>query len=97
VRFKGETPITSRLEAGPVEVVNLIGKRSDVAIDLRVLSAGQTVQLGKGAHLAYAPAGAAKVDGHAVPADHCLRIDAPGPTMIACTGGVLLLGSVVCV
>ena len=45
VRFKGETPITSRLEAGPVEVVNLIGKRSDVAIDLRVLSAGQTVQV----------------------------------------------------
>ena len=39
VRFKGETPIKSRLEAGPVEVVNLIGKRSDVAIDLVVLAA----------------------------------------------------------
>ena len=27
VRFAGETPIVSRLEAGPVEVVNLIGDR----------------------------------------------------------------------
>src|SRR5579872_7090289 len=26
VRFAGETPITSRLDGGPVEVVNLIGR-----------------------------------------------------------------------
>src|SRR5262249_14081127 len=97
VRFAGETAITSRLEAGPVEVVNLIGKRSAVAIDLLVIFASQTAQLGKGTHLVYAAAGAAEVDGNDVPADHCLRIDAPGPTMIACTGGVLLLGSVTCV
>ena len=31
----GETPIISRLEQGPVEVVNLIGARDAVAIDLR--------------------------------------------------------------
>ena len=34
VRFAGETPIVSRLEAGPVEVVNLIGERAGSAIDL---------------------------------------------------------------
>jgi environmental stress-induced protein Ves len=96
VRFKGETPIKSRLEAGPVEVVNLIGKRSDVAIDLVVLAAGRSIALANGVHLAYAAAGAAQVDGHDVPADHCLRIDG-GPTMLACTAGVLLLGSVTCV
>ena len=32
VHFAGETPIVSRLEAGPVEVVNLIGDRSRVRI-----------------------------------------------------------------
>jgi uncharacterized protein len=93
VRFKGETPITSRLEAGPVEVVNLIGKRSTVAIDLRVVHKGQSVPLGDGTHLAYAAAGAARVDGREVPADHCLRIDG-GPAMLACQAGVIVLGSV---
>jgi environmental stress-induced protein Ves len=97
VRFRGETPIKSRLEAGPVEVVNLIGKRSDVAIDLVVLAGGQSVQLGNGIHLAYAAAGTAKIDGHDIPADHALRIEAQRPTMIACAGGMLLLGSVKCV
>jgi environmental stress-induced protein Ves len=97
VRFKGETPIVSRLEAGPVEVVNLIGKRSDVSIDIVVLTAGQSVSIGKGTHLAYAAAGASTVDGHDVPADHCLHIEAAGPTMITCMGGKLLLGSVTCV
>ena len=96
VRFRGETPITSRLEAGPVEVVNLIGRRSHVAVDLVVLRAGQSVSLGAGIHLAYAAAGAATVDGHDVPADHCLRID-DGLAMLACTGGVIVLGSVTCV
>jgi environmental stress-induced protein Ves len=95
VRFAGETPITSRLEAGPVEVVNLIGKRSDVTIDLVVLTAGQTAQLAKGTHLAYAAAGAAKTNDRDLPADHCLRIDG-GPAMLACAAGVLVVGSVIC-
>jgi uncharacterized protein len=92
VRFTGETPITSRLEVGPVEVVNLIGKRSAVTIDLRVVREGQTAPLGDGTHLAYAAAGAAKVDGRDVPPDHCLRIDG-GPAMLACQAGVIVLGS----
>src|SRR5882757_9155297 len=48
VRFAGETPIVSRLEAGAVEVVNLIGDRSIVRIDLSVLEAGETRRLGPG-------------------------------------------------
>lgn len=96
VHFTGETPITSRLEAGPVEVVNLIGKRSAVAIDLVVLEAGQSIRLAQGIHLAYAAAGAATVDGQDVPADHCLRIDG-GPAMLACQAGLVVLGSVTCV
>ena len=33
-RFAGETPIVSRLEAGPVEVINLMGERRRVRLDL---------------------------------------------------------------
>ena len=43
VRFAGETRIVSRLEAGPVEVVNLIGDRSRVSIDLSCLSTAQRI------------------------------------------------------
>ena len=97
VRFKGETPIVSQLEAGPVEVVNLIGKRADVGVDLVVLRAGQSHPIGKGTHFAYAPTMAAKVDGHDLPADHCLRIETDQPTMLVCGAGVIVLGSIVCV
>ena len=97
VRFRGETPITSRLEAGPVEVVNLIGKRSAVAIDLVVLGAGMSAPLVRGIHLAYAPAGGAKINGQDLPADHCLHIEGDQSTMLSCGDGVIVLGSILCV
>ena len=40
VRYKGELPLVSRLEAGPVEVVNLIADRAQFKVDLRVLVEG---------------------------------------------------------
>ena len=101
VRFAGETPITSRLEAGPVEVVNLIGARARVRIDLQVLGDGATVIASAGTHIAYAAQGPATlgVDGQpkVVAADHGLRIEARQSTMLTCTDRVLLLGSVICV
>jgi environmental stress-induced protein Ves len=100
VRFAGETPIKSRLEAGPVEVVNLIGARSEVRIALEVLQPGDRRTVEPGTHIAYAAAGAVVLEidgkGHGLAADHALHIAAPGPTMIACRDGVLLLGSVIC-
>jgi environmental stress-induced protein Ves len=96
VRFAGETPIVSRLEAGAVEVVNLIGRRDAVAIDLVVLTAGQSQLLARGTHLVYAPTAAAKVDGRDLPADHCLRLDLERPTMLAVSEGTVLLGSITC-
>jgi hypothetical protein len=53
-----------------------------------------------GTHIVYAaqrPA-ALTIDGaaHRLAADHALRLDVGSPTMVACTGGVLLLGSVIC-
>ncbi len=98
VRFTGETKITSRLEAGPVEVVNLIGARASVSLDLRVLLAGERRQLDPGTHLAYCADGPAmlSVEGklHRLAADHGLRIDGPAPTMVACEGGRLIVASI---
>jgi environmental stress-induced protein Ves len=101
VRFSGETPITSRLEAGPVEVVNLIGDRARVKLALDVLTAGSTLGVEAGTHLIYAAHGDASLEIDGMPQDlaldHALRVEAAGPTMIACTGGMFLLGSVTCV
>jgi environmental stress-induced protein Ves len=101
VAFAGDTPIVSRLESGPVEVVNLIGNRARVRIDLQVLHAGAAMGRSAGTHLIYAVRGPAAlaIDGaaHRLAADHALRLSVASPTMVACTGGVLLLGSVICV
>lgn len=94
VRFAGETPIVSRLEAGPVEVVNLIGARAAVRLALQVLEAGNAATLVKGTHFAYAPTDAARVDSRDLPVDHCLRVDAAGPTMLACGSGRVLVASI---
>jgi len=95
VRYKGELPLVSRLEAGPVEVVNLIGLRAKVTVDMQMLDAGKSLQLGKGLHFAYAPTEAAKVADRDVPADHCLRIEADGPTMLVCGSGRVLVATII--
>jgi len=101
VRFTGETRIVSRLEAGPVEVVNLMGDRSQVQIDLAVLEPGETQHLGPGLHIAYCPAGLARLrlqgEEHALPADGGLRIEGADGWPATCTAGVILMGSVTCV
>ena len=95
VRYKGELPLVSHLEAGPVEVVNLIGLRAQVSVDMQLLDAGKSVQLAKGLHFAYAPTEAAKVADRDLPADHCLRIEAAGPTMLACGSGRVLVATII--
>ena len=98
VRFAGETPITSRLEAGPVEVVNLMGDRSRVRIDLATLKAGETRRLGPGLHIAYCPAHGAVLrlgnEAHALPADGGFRIDEADGAVATCSAGRLVLASV---
>ena len=100
VRFAGETPIVSRLEAGPVEVVNLLGDRSKVRIDLAVLEAGQQQRLGPGMHIAYCPGARAILqlagETHELQADGGLRIeDIDG--VASCSAGLIVLGSILCV
>jgi len=100
VRFAGETPIVSRLEAGPVEVINLMGERSKVRLALAVLEAGRSQHLGAGIHVAYCPAGRAALrlagETHDLEADGGLRIeDVDG--VASCSAGLIVLGSIACV
>jgi uncharacterized protein len=99
VRFAGETPIVSRLESGPVEVVNLIGNRTKVRIDIRVLEAGRDLILGSGTHIAYAPGETATIDVQGTPydlaTDHGLRIESDGLIVVTGTAGRLLLASII--
>jgi uncharacterized protein len=101
VAFAGETPIVSRLEGGPVEVVNLIGNRAKVRIDLQVLRAGAALGRSAGIHIVYAADGPAMLAveqaPQRLPSDHGLRLDNASPTIIACTEGIVLIGSVICV
>ena len=98
VRFAGETRIESRLEAGPVEVVNLIGDRSAVGIDVRILEAGQTLDLAAGTHIAYCPVGSAGLvclqQSPGLAEDHALRIELACKEAITCVRGRLLVASV---
>jgi environmental stress-induced protein Ves len=99
VRFAGETPIVSRLESGPVEVVNLIGRRAKVRIDIGVLDEDHAFHLGPGTHVVYNSLGesALEVDGarHVLAADHGLRIDAAEATALAGRSGCLLVASII--
>jgi len=98
VRFAGETPIVSRLEAGAVEVVNLIGDRSIVAIDMRVLEAGQALPLAAGTHIAYCPVGVAALDcwgmRYDLAQDHALRIEVGDEATIGGASGRLLVAGI---
>ena len=98
VRFDGGTKVVSRLEAGPVDVVNLIADRARAAIDLATIGAGDARSLGAGSHVLYAPVGACalRCDGEplALPAGHALRIDAEGTCDMLCAAGPLVVASV---
>ena len=98
VRFAGETRIVSRLEAGPVEVVNLMGDRSRVSIELSCLDAGATNSRPAGIHIIYAAATACDfaVDGNAlqIASGHALRIDAAESFTIASRLGTALIASI---
>lgn len=98
MRFSGETPIVSRLEAGPVEVVNLIGDRSAVSVDMRILEEKQPLQLAAGTHIAYCPAGVAALDcrgaRYELAQGHALRIEFVDKVTIGGVSGRMLVASI---
>jgi environmental stress-induced protein Ves len=97
-RYDGGTPIRTRLEQGPVEVVNLIADRTRFAIDLRVVSAGAALVCEAGCHIVYPPAGAVNVrigDREIVlEKDQALRIETGSPVEFSVVTGVTLIGSI---
>ena len=98
VRFAGETAIVSRLEAGPVEVVNLIGDRARVSTDLACLAAGATHSCAAGVHILYAATTSCDlvIDGNAcgIASGHALRVDAGGGFTVASRGGTAVVASI---
>lgn len=98
VRYAGETPVVGRLEAGQVEVINLIGARDAVSIDLDTLDAGERGAVESGVNIVYCTDGPAILDMadrlHRLPAHHALRIEAYRSTMVACKGGRVVVASI---
>ncbi len=98
VRFAGETSIVSRLEAGPVEVVNLLGDRSRVSIDLSCLATGATSSHPAGVHIIYAAASSCEltIDGNAceLATGHAMRIDAGESFTVASRLGTAIVASI---
>jgi uncharacterized protein len=91
VRFRGEDRITSRLEAGPVAVLNLIADRRH-DIDVAILAEGAHA-LKSAIAIVYAlEASAMAIDGadHALGADEALRLDGAGGALTVRGGRVAL-------
>ncbi len=98
-RYDGGTPITTRLEHGPVEVVNLIADRRLCEIALIVLRSGVSTEPPAGLHLLYAPDATATGDaagqGFAIEAGDALRIESDAPCRLSVTGGIALLATII--
>ena len=99
VRFTGETSIVSRLEAGPVEVVNLIGDRSRVSIDLSCLAGGAASVCPAGIYIVYAATSSCElwINGNdcKLAAGHAVRIDASEHFSVASRLGTAIVASII--
>lgn len=98
VRFTGELAIVTELEAGPVEVVNLMARRDAVEIDLEALREPGDRQLTAGTHLVYAPRGDCRVrlDGEdfTIPDNGTLKVELTAASKLALVSGLVVLGSI---
>jgi environmental stress-induced protein Ves len=92
VRFRGEDRITSRLEAGPVDVLNLIADRNRV-IDVAIAGDAAARPLDGAVNIVYAIEGSRVAIGDevfALNADEALRIDGAGPALSVRSGRAAL-------
>ncbi|MGY3038176.1 environmental stress-induced protein Ves [Bradyrhizobium sp. USDA 4354] len=98
VRFTGELEIVTELEAGPVEVVNLMARRGAAEIDLLALKEPGDRRLAAGTHLVYAPRGACRSrldnEDFAIPRTGTLKVELAGPSQLALVSGLAVLGSI---
>jgi environmental stress-induced protein Ves len=99
VRFSGDLVITSRLDGGPVDVVNLMARRDHAAGEVVVLRGGEVYTCAAtDVAILFAPNEAAEVeiDGvtRVLSRGHALRADAVGATRLRTLSGVLLLATI---
>jgi uncharacterized protein len=98
VRFTGELEIVTELEEGPVEVVNLMGRRGAVAIELEALREPGERRLSAGTHLVYAARGdcSIRLDGadFAISHENTLKVELTGASTLALVSGLAVLGSI---
>jgi uncharacterized protein len=95
-RYDGGLRIVSRLEHGPVEVVNLMARRTAAVIELRVLKSGEAAQLPVGHHVLYAFSDpieyALDTAPFALDSGHAATVD--GKMTLSCRKGIVLAASV---
>jgi uncharacterized protein len=98
VRFTGEMEIVTELEAGPVEVVNLMARRGAAGIELVALKAPAEHPLPVGTHLLYAARGDCRfrLDGEdfAISHKNTLKVELTGASALALVSGLAVLGSI---
>ncbi|MCP3371897.1 HutD/Ves family protein [Bradyrhizobium cajani] len=98
VRFPGELAIVTELEAGPVEVVNLMARRGAVEIELEALRARGDRVLSAGTHLIHAPRGDCSIrlggESFAIPGGGTLKVELTEQSSLALASGLVVLGSI---
>ena len=99
VRFRGDWSIRSELEGGSVGVLNLMGDRAAVTMDMRILKGPGEFDLAPGTTVVHAPLGPAEVslgEGplHRLASDEALTCTVDAPTRITGRGGYLVVATV---
>jgi len=98
VRFTGEMEIVTELEAGPVEVVNLMARRGVAEIELMALREPGERPLPAGTHLVYALSDdcgiRVKCEEFSVPGGSTLKIELAEASRLTFVSGLAVLGSI---
>ncbi|MCK1396252.1 HutD family protein [Bradyrhizobium sp. 1] len=98
VRFTGEMEIVTELEAGPVEVVNLMARRGAAGIELVALREPGDRPLSAGTHLVYAVSGDCSIrlnsEDFVIPDGGTLKVELTEASSLALVSGIAVLGSI---
>lgn len=98
VRFAGELEIVTALEAGPVEVVNLMARRGAAEIALVALREPGDRPLSAGTHLIYAVSGDCGIrlnsEDFVIPGGCTLKVELTRASSLAFVSGLAVLASI---
>ncbi|UGX92138.1 HutD family protein [Bradyrhizobium barranii subsp. barranii] len=98
VRFTGEMEIVTELEAGPVEVVNLMARRGAAEIELLALREPGERPLSAGTHLVYAVSGECRIrlnsEDLVIPDGSTLKVELTEASRLGLVSGLAVLGSI---